>query len=466
MSIEIQKGEGNEERRILTGMIVDKRVLAKIVAKWNRKGLFSSRWSNLVGHWCVQYFRKYAKAPLSHIESLYESWAQESQDKETIRLIEKFLSGLSEEYESLSEESNSDYIIDLAGEYFNRVQIQSLMETIEGDLERGKANEAVEKIIGYQKVELGIGVGIDGLSDKKAIKDAFTSKGEPLILYPGGLGEFFGNELDRESFVAFLGPEKRGKSFWLLDVAFRAMGQRRKVAYFEAGDNSQNQVLRRLMSRISQRPIYPKKIDYPIKIKWDEEESPRVYTKQKTYKGILSWRKAVAKCDEFARQKIRSKKSYFKLSCHPNSTLSISNIESILLDWSRDDWIPDVIIIDYADIMDMTYHGIEGRDRINETWKKLRSLSQKLHCLIVTATQADARSYGVHTLQIDNFSDDKRKAAHVTGMIGINQTADEKESETMRLNWVVRREEKFSSKRCVAVASCLDIANPAVRSIF
>jgi hypothetical protein len=125
-----------------------------------------------------------------------------------------------------------------------------------------------------------------------------------------------------------------------------------------------------------------------------------------------------------------------------------------------------VIVIDYADILANPPGFNESRDATNATWKHLRRLSQERHCLVVTATQADAASYRAETIDASNFSEDKRKLSHVTGMVGINSTPEEKENSMQRLNWVVLRESEFNVTRCVHVASCIDIGNPAVKSIF
>jgi hypothetical protein len=263
-----------------------------------------------------------------------------------------------------------------------------------------------------------------------------------------------------------MGPEGRGKSWWLEDVAYRGMLQRRRVAYFEAGDMSQNQVMRRLMVRAAGRPLPAKTIEYPTSIEKDGAYSVEVETEDRVYKNRLSWRAARKACKRIMHKKLKSKEPYFKLSCHPNSTLSVSMIADTVGNWAREGWTADIIVIDYADILLMNGHGLEGRDLINDTWKKLRSLSQRFHCLVVTATQADAASYDQVIITKKNFSEDKRKLAHVTGMIGINQSAEEKDLGVMRLNWLKIRDESFSEKRCVFVAGCLSVSNPAIRSTF
>jgi len=224
--------------------------------------------------------------------------------------------------------------------------------------------------------------------------------------------------------------------------------------------------MRRLMVRTAKQSLYPKKIKYPIRIGKKGSGNTEVRRKIKDIKNKLSWRDAKRACKKIMKSRIKSKDSYFRLSCHPNSTLSVRSIQSVLQNWIRDDWVPDIVIIDYADILDMNYQGLEGRDRINETWKRLRSLSQIFHCLVVTGSQTDAGAYKKEVITRDNFSEDKRKLAHVTGMIGLNVTEKEKERGITRLNWVVLREKAFGVYKCVHVAGCLDVANPAIKSCW
>lgn len=465
----IERREGYEEREVITAMIVDSGVLGRIESKWE-PDLFRSKWSNLVASWCVKFYRSYDKAPGRAIEGLFESWAQDTKDEETVKLVERFLGGLSNEYKRKAKEVNPDYVLDIAGKLFNRVRATKLAEAVQGDVDGGNLDKALKRIAGFGQVEIGVGSGVDILRDKAAIQAAFEGVQEPLVKYPGALGRFFGNALERDAFIAFQGPEKRGKSVWLLDVAWRAMLQRRRVAYFQVGDMSQNQVMRRFMARASGIPIRRPKsgvFRYPTGISRDPDEMrAEAEFEEREVKSDLSFQAAWKACDKVLRTKVKSDRPFFRLSCHPNSSISVTGIRSILLGWEREGWIPDVVCIDYADVLAPISSNDEGREQINKTWNHLRSLSQSLHCLVVTATQADAASYAVETMSQRNFSDDKRKMAHVTGMIGLNATPQEKEDGLMRLNWIVLREGEFSPRRCVHVAGCLDIYNPAVRSTF
>ena len=463
----IEKKKGKEERRILIGMIVDPVILSRLYPKW-QKGMFRSKWSNIIAGWCIKYYKKYEKAPMKNIESLYETWAEKYKDKNIINLVGTFLDSLSSEYKEMKDESNSNYIIDLAADYFNGVRMERLVESVQSNIDEGESDKAQNIITSYNRIEMGVGEGINVLQDSEAIKNAFESKKEPLITFPGALGKFFKGALEREGFISFMGKKAVGKSFWLMIMAYQGLLQRKRVAIFEVGDMGQNQIMRRLMIRASNRPISPCTIFFPTNIRYSKKrERVIVKHRRKVYEKGLSWRKAKEACQKVMKKKVKSKNVYLKLSCHFNSTLSVKGLQSILKNWERsEDWIPDIIIIDYADILNMEYPGFEGRDKINETWKQLRMLSQKYHCLLVTATQSDASSYDRNTMQMNNFSDDRRKIDSVTGMIGLNQTTIEKKQGIMRLNWVALRDDEFHTEYCVHVAGCLAIANPAIKSCF
>jgi replicative DNA helicase len=182
------------------------------------------------------------------------------------------------------------------------------------------------------------------------------------------------------------------------------------------------------------------------------------------YKEPLSYKTAIAAADAVLKKK--GKESLLRLACYPNSTISIAGVRAALESWSRRGWTPDVVVIDYADILAPLPGYAESRDSTNATWQQMRALSQQLHGLVITATQTKATSYTAELMEMQHFSEDKRKFAHVTGALGINETADEKRNQTFRLNWLVLRESDFSTRDCVTIAGCRDVARPIVLSTW
>jgi len=464
--MKVSRRDSAKEKQILTGMIVENIVLGRIAGKWRRDGMFHVRWANLVGQWCVDYFQRYGKAPRGDINGVFRSWAEQANDEDTIDLVDRFLSGLSDDYESEAAEINPDYLADVAAEHFNVVLLEQMAESINGNIDRGDVKKALETATKWNRVEMGVGVGIDVLQDKAAIQEAFESHTEPLIKYPGALGEFFGDQLAREEFVGITGATGRGKTWWLIDIAWQAIRQNRRVAFFEVGDMGQHQIMRRFMCRSAGHPTKaPYEFEVPTEIIHEvSTQAWKLKTDTKTFDGPLNWQRAWESCEEKTR---RHKKPLLRLSTHPNNSINVKGVINILDEWERAEWVPDVVVIDYADILAIPTGFQPGeRDAINETWKQLRSLSQSHHILVLTATQADAHSYDAYTIRRSNFSDDRRKNDHVTGMLGLNATEEEQGMGVYRLNWIKRREEAYTESRCVYVAGCLNIGRPHMVSAF
>ncbi len=464
--MKVDKHEAGDEKRVLTAMVVDPVVLGRVADRWHGEGLFRVRWANLVGRWCVDYFQKYEQAPGADIEGLFASWAGQNEGAAAVDLVDRFLQGLSDEYEEIADETNSDYMVDVAAGLFNAVALERMAEAVRGCLDRGDTAAAMDTVASWDKVEMGAGAGVDVLGDEASIREAFESKAEPLIKYPGALGEFFGEQLGRDEFVAFTGATGRGKTWWLMDVAWQAVRQKRRVAFFEVGDMSQNQIMRRFMCRAAGHPTKPPyELEVPNKIIYDPSVGvAEVGYEAASFGGPLTWEKAWTSCEKRLR---RRKQPLLRLSVHPNSSINVAGINSVLNVWERGGWVPDVVVIDYADILAKPagFNG-DSRDAINENWKQMRGLSQTRHILLVTATQADANSYTAQTISRSNFSDDRRKNDHVTGMCGINATPEEQAIGVCRLNWTKRREEAYTEGRCVHVAGSLALGRPHIVSTF
>lgn len=469
--------DGSEARLVLTGMIVDPVVCGRITAIWPpvskmgaASGLFDSNWCNLVAGWCVKYFRKYNQAPEHHIARLFEEWTEKThanEDKEQrpdIACVERLLKFLSNEWRGQT--VNSDYVLDVAGKLFNRVRARKLIDEVGTKIEANDVDGAYRDIHTVNRVNLGVGALLRPEKDYEAWDRAISpARRKPLFRYPGALGRFFGDVMARDSLIAFMGPDKAGKSFVLLDAAYRAVRERRKVAYFEAGDLLQDELLMRLGSRAALTPLRRAAYPWPKKmVKLDGggegKDFDVVWRDRRPEKGLTPAQAFQAWC------KVCRKRDVLRISCHPNSTLSVTTIASYLRDWALDGWTADVVVIDYADILDAPVGYKEPKDQIDELWKQLRRLSQESHVLVLTATQVSAAAYTEtqKTLGKRHFSGRKTKLAHCNAMIGINHSTVDREQGIIRLNWVVRRSAAFNESRVVATAGSLALAHPFVVS--
>ena len=500
------------EHRIITGMIVSDKYIKQIHQIY-QPDFLAIPFAKTVANWCLDFYQQYEKAPGIHIQDIFNSESRRGLAPDQIEMIAAFLEAISHEYEH-GNHFNADYLLDQTEARFNSRNLILLAEDVKAFVLRGELIKAEETVLTYKKVSHEIATGINPLIDEDAIFNAFENIDKDILFtFPGELGKMLG-PVSREDFVSFMGPEKRGKTWWLLEVAKRANRQKCNVAFFGAGDMSEPQYVRRIHisnSRMNYRDRYCGQHKSPVldcshnqhdtcskaertnqsgcmheirrgaQMVWEKfpmEDVPdyrpctfclKEYPKE--FKGAvwhehiniekLSWQKAY----ELGKRTADRSKKTLKLSCHPNSTLTVRGMESILNIWeSAEGFIPDVIVVDYADILAPENTTNDPRHQINDIWKALRALGQKRRAAIITATQADADSYNRKSLNESNFSEDKRKYGHATMFITLNQTPEEKKDMIMRLGQMFVREDEFDITQQTAVLQNLKIGQPYLTS--
>lgn len=427
-------------------------------------------------------------------------------NEDQAEMIGEYLNSISNDYEKeRAKKFNVNYLLTQTETRFKERSLLHLSEDIKAALVEGKTKDAELLQASYQRVERPMSTSVNPFINKQAIAEAFENREEDvLFMMPGALGKFLG-PIERDSLTAIMGPEKRGKSWWLMEFGLRAMKSRCNVAFFQCGDMSQKAMVRRILSNLSRTSIKKEKeIFMPVldcqlnqenncnrvertcsmgileggeKIEFAEAFDYVPCTackksKHSTWQGAhwkrpettvrLTWKMA-----EKAAKTIASKLGSrgFEIATYANNTINVQGIRSQLDMWERTkNFIADVILIDYADILEPEDRRLDFRQRQNETWQALRGLSQERHCAVITPTQADADSYDRASVGAKNFSEDKRKYGHATMFVTLNQTEDEKKEKIMRIGKMFVREEDFDTRQQCTVLQCLDIGRPYIAS--
>lgn len=507
------------ERRIVTGLIISTDYLNSVRKIWDSK-LLGSRTARLLANWCIEFYDQYRTAPGKEIESIFVKKTKGMKESD-VSDIEDIIASLSDEYER-EDKFNVSYLVDQTVHYFDEKNLREFIDELSQDLDAGNIVEAKKNAFSYKPSVNFESTTLD-LSDKAqleaAIDRAFLNTSQPVVKYSRQLGEFLNPQLVRGAFVAFMGMEKRGKSWILMDIGVRGARQGANVAFFQAGDMTQEQQLKRIainLTKKSDQERYSGKMFEPVRdclfnqisncdlperecdfgpfegkefnqvryMPYDDlakavKENPDYkpchnctkYWKskwgavwlQEVNTGLpLTPKQAKRALTKFFVQNKRR----FRISTHTSGTLTPTELDNTLDLWERrDGFVADIIIADFADIMASDLKG-EVRHQENDKWLRLRGISQKRHALLVTATWSDAASYETDRLSLKNFSEDKRKYGHVTAMYGLNQDKSGREKETgiMRLNELVIREGAFLSTNEVYVLQNLKRGQPCLSS--
>lgn len=511
--IELKQIDNSTERLIITGMIVSDKFLRDIQTIFKLDYL-ETPFARTVAGWCLSYWKKYKKAPGVHIQDIFNFHTRNGMQEDMTSLINTFLSSISNEYER-ADHFNVEYLLSQAENKFKERSLKILSEDIQNYILNSQVKEAEKCLSEYKRVERPQTRGINPFTDRKAIYEALADReGDILFTLPGDLGRFLG-PVERSTFTGILGPEKRGKSIWLMHIATCALQSAKcNVAYFIIGDMAQKDVVRRMSihNTMSSDKHAGEEIGVPILdcihnqtndcikkertcsfgvlrrkggpesevfIKANFKEVPDYVscTKcqgTKEFKGAvwhkeekvrpLTWKKA---WEVGKRIMSRVGGKNFKMFTCPGGTINVAGICS-QLDYleESEQFVPDVIIIDYADNLAPEDSKQDERSRHHYRWMALRALSMQRYCAVFTATQSDADSYNKKSLGETNFSEDKRKNAHVTGFWALNQTSEEKKQGIMRIGKMFIREDDFVITENCTVLQCLKLGRPYLDSFL
>lgn len=497
------------ERRLVTGMIVSTHFLRDIRSIY-ATDLVETDFTRTVASWCLDYYEQHQQAPGRQIQDLFHNWYRVTKDDTQADLIEEFLASLSDEHDH-ADHYNAEYHLRQAERYFKEKSLKNLADDIQAYLSQGQVEEAEKLRTEYERIERPQSNGVDPFDSPDTFQRAFEARQEPLFQIPGALGQMMNPQFVRQSFIGILGPEKRGKSWWLMDLAMQAWRQRCNVAFFQAGDMSEEQFVRRqgiYVCRRSDDPRYCGELLVPVLdchnnqqdlcgnrnraskqgcfeagLQLDYETATRdgykpcrncqredkqsfrpvVWHEPRPRVEPITWRDAYRTGVQIKK---RNRARGFRLATYPNSTLTVAEMGRVLTRWYEEDgFVPDVIVDDYSDIFAPEDNRAEFRHQQNGTWKAKRRLSQVWNACYITATQADAASYEQKSLGLKNFSEDKRKYAHVTAMYALNQTKDEKKRGIMRIGELLVREDAGAGYQ-VTVLQCLEMGRPHLASFI
>ena len=323
------------EKEIITGIITNTQYLKEIQQIYS-PDIFQISYAKIIVRWCFDYYTKYNKAPDSNIQGLYEGYLNSQNADETqVELIGKFLSNLSEGYEK---KVNVEYVIDKAEKYFRKRKIEILREKLGLLLIENRIDESELEIGSYKRPARPSTIGIDIIHGN--INKLLNEEEEMLFQFPGVLGEMV-SPFYREDFVAIAAPMKRGKTLWLSEMGLKGMMRGFKIIFYSFESSEF-----RMIKRIYQNLLGETRIKKEIKFSFFNENN------EIEYKKILKKGINRNKISKKKKQLEKMLNSSFWLACFPTYSMNVEDIKIHLDNLEHyNKFIPDIIIIDYADIL-------------------------------------------------------------------------------------------------------------------
>ena len=441
----------SDESKIITSMIISSDFI-KNIKEFCETSLLEIKMSKIVCQWCLDYYKKYNSAPKKTIKDIYEN-EKEELDEDTADLIHEFLVTLNNNYDDKN--YNVDYEVDRAERFFRLKKLKRATEQLNGAIAAGKPDEAENIMKDFRRAKIIRSTGVDVFSDNNSMANVFFSEDDDYLLkFPGDLGKMLGG-WNREDLIAVVAPPKRGKSWWMQEIAILAIMQGLKVLFVSL-EMPEKQVLRRIYMRILSETKGGKEAEVQVPY-FDDYGNIKQKTSFK--KGIKHNR---------TKKKLKSiknmvKNSGFRVVCYPAYSLDIDEFSDVIDNLEYyDDFVPDVIICDYFDIF-RTSKKADHRNQIDYIWKIGRSIAQIKHLLFVTGTHSNRGTFN-RDIEEGDITEDIRKLNHVAAMFALNQTPDEKKQGIMRVKSLINRHDDFDTTEEVVVLQQLKIGRPYLDS--
>lgn len=419
-----------------------------------RSQFLKTPYSKLVFSWVNDYFTQFSEAPQRHIKDIYLNNKLSLQDdEETKDAISIFLQSISKEYEN-NDIGNIEFEIKNAIHYLKLQALELLKDQITDTIASNDPTKAEQLISNFKRVEKPTGQGIDLLHDHNKILEALTKEHNEIIAFPGAVGTII-PPICRGDFMSFFGPAKRGKSFWLWYSAEIAMSQGNKVIYIPLEMNDTT-IIKRCWPSITGQPLYTR-IVHSAHFEENEDGKFTIEQDEKKMEGVN------LNNIEDMQKKLRRLYRKGRIKIIPMVSATVQMIESVCDNlYYYENFVPDTIIIDYADYMEAGGKYTDNRDRINKIWKGLRDFANERNIAVITASHTEKKTFE-SDIKTSQASEDIRKINHVTLAVSLNATDKENHDNIIRLGMMEVREGRHIADQAV-VLQCLDLGRPCVDS--
>lgn len=483
-------GNGLEDL-ILTGMIISKEFMEEISHVVSPEFFQSPHIQQVMG-WVIEYWQENKDVPKETIQEIYQAECRNAKVEDQ-DLIHRLLSNMFEKYEG--REFNHTYMKTKTLEYIRERSVHVTIEEASWLLKRKGADAAESRIAQHEIVKEKTSKVRESSffrNFKRKFDAWFYQDRTPLITFPGALGRYM-QPLLRGKLIAYLAPPKSGKSWHLINTAYMGLTQKKNVLFFSL-EMSEEEVNERFTSMMlgRERTLNSKPVEYWVPVydcilnqngecnksccpnrgvsilkngqipKYEDTPEHIPCTKCRGLKDSnyipTTWvlkeiRKPLQHGETF--KQISGLEKHFnldklKIITYGIGTASISDIEDNLDELElREGWLPDVICLDYADLLrhDTTYR--EKRHQIGSIWENLSRVAKTRKILIFTASQGNRGSMAKSKLSASDISEDFSKVMTADALIAINSDNGEsdltkKDSYWFRhdLQWVVHRYKK------------------------
>lgn len=383
----------------------------------------------LISRRIYEYIDRYKTAPKDHIADLMADKLDKKTNKLEANLYTDILMGIADQHVTI----NAQYVM---GQLENFIKRQSL-RTIAIDLSKAlqkdtdQSLEEAEELISQSRNQVAsvFDAGLR-LSNKDRVLDFLDQQSH---CFPTGIPEFdkrgFGPT--RKELWLYIAAAKRGKTWMLIQLAKMAMIHRLRVCHISLEMSEERSAQRYMQALFAMAKRKEKKIVTKFErdqlgrmVGFEEKEmSPKLSMDDPNIRAKLTNR-----IEKFGPRMLDN----IIVKQFATGTLTVRQLEAYIdgLE-SNERFIPDLLIIDYPDLMKIDKDNY--RLSIDEIYKDLRGMGVTRNMAVAVVSQSHRAAAKAKHVGSDNVAEAYSKVAHADCIITYNQTVSEQKMGLARL---------------------------------
>jgi len=390
----------------------DQTFLVRMMAHLDKSFFLSSKIFSKVFILYKLYFEKYQKAPTEKVLRHELTKAGENED---------VVNGVVDEIfsQKIFNHGEKDYITDLVVMHARKVNVEKAIMLASDKINDGddftdeKFREILADVTESIKFSIDTDLGIDLFDIDERYNRIANSMGNKISTGFSNLDHITGGGFARKELHAIQGPPGLGKTIFLVNLGFKFLVGGYNVAHYslEMGEER-------------------------LGLRYDGVASGQTINSLMRLEGIDDVKKA------YKMLKMMTK-THLKMKEFPTGAASTYDIEAHLDELALyEDFTPDVIVVDYGDIMKSTRNTKNTYEEQGWIFRELRALAIKRDCVVLTATQSrrDALKEDGGTKDIigmDQVADSMEKNRILDLLLSVQQSREERDEGRVGL-WVAK----------------------------
>jgi replicative DNA helicase len=401
------------------------------------------------------FYEEYNKPPGRLILSYVERQKIAFADAEAFESIRRTLFAANDSMTDAVEKYSSEFMIDDALSFIQARALYNCAENICELVESDNEEAAVDAYRSLIIPEVRRRRIVTFEKDIDVIADSFNLESDLVIQFKGDIGKVAG-PLRRGDFFFWMAPTGLGKTWALMWTAVQCRNAGLNVLFISL-EMPERSLLRRFSQMYFRRSIDGESADFTRFV--ENGDTYKIVTGKKTYKKI----------EEADIRELHNKfvgiypHGRLKIVCPPGA--SVQDVRALLSELREtQQFVPDVICIDYADKMAAGRKTSDYRESLGLIWRDLRDLSLELNNLVVTASQTNKDVWRSHFTGA-GVAEDSRKLNEASSAVGIMADAWDRANNLVMLRSLKMRD-GWNEFRDLYASQCLNIGRPFMQTIW